>query len=68
MMFTFAAFSRDIIKILSHKMILSQQYCHTVKDCGPHNQNSHLIIVFACLVAWLDTSLVEIKKKIRHGL
>jgi len=33
-----------------------------VKDCGLHNQNIDNIIMFACYVGWLDSSLVELKK------
>jgi hypothetical protein len=33
-----------------------------VKDCGLHNQNIDMIILFACLVARLNSSPVEIKK------
>jgi len=35
-----------------------------VKDCGLHNQNLNMIILLACLVGWLDSSPVEIQKKI----
>jgi len=30
------------------------------KDCGLHNQNIDFIILFACLVGWLDSSPVEL--------
>ncbi len=44
-----------------------------VKDCGLYNENIDMIILFACLVAWLDSSSVEILKKIgtifkKHGM
>ena len=32
------------------------------KDCGINNQNIDILILIACLVAWLDSSPVEIKK------
>ncbi len=38
-----------------------------VKDCGHHNLNINMMILFACLVGWLDASPVEIKTKLRHG-
>jgi hypothetical protein len=28
----------------------------------------NMIILFACLVGWLDSSPIEIKKKLRHNL
>jgi len=30
-----------------------------VKDCGLHNQNINVIILFACLVGWLESSPIE---------
>ncbi len=33
-----------------------------VKDCGFHNQNIDVIILYACLVGWLKYSPVEIQK------
>jgi hypothetical protein len=33
------------------------------KDCGFNNKNIDILILFACLVAWLDSSPAEIKKK-----
>ncbi len=36
-----------------------------VTDFGLHNQNIDMIILFACLVGWLDSSLVEIEKRIK---
>jgi len=38
------------------------------KDCGINNQNIDILILFACLVAWLDSSPAEIKKKLGHNL
>jgi hypothetical protein len=35
------------------------------KACGFHNQNNNMDILFACLVNWLDSSPVEINKKIK---
>jgi len=34
-----------------------------VKDCGFHNQNIDMIILFACFVGWHNSSPVEIEKK-----
>jgi len=48
-------------------------YVQCVKDFGLHNQNIIIEILFACLVGWLDSSPVEIPKKLgiifkyRHG-
>ncbi len=39
-----------------------------VKDCGLHNLNIDMIISFACLIGWLDSSPVEIQIKLRHDL
>jgi len=33
-----------------------------VKDCGLHKQNIDVVIVFVCLVGWLDSSPKEILK------
>jgi len=38
------------------------------KDCGLHNQNIDMIILFACLVGWLNSSAVEIQKQLRSDL
>ncbi len=42
---------------------------HTVcvKDCGHPNQSIDVIILFACLVGWLDSSPLD-SKKLRHDL
>jgi len=32
-----------------------------VKDCGLHNENIDMIILFACLVGWHDSLPVETK-------
>ncbi len=34
-----------------------------IKDCGPLNQINDTIILFACLVGWLNSLPVEIKNK-----
>ncbi len=40
-----------------------------VKDCGLKNQSIDMIILFACLNGWLDSSsAVEIQKNLRHDL
>ncbi len=31
-----------------------------VKDCGFHNKDIDMIILFACLVGWLNSLLLEI--------
>ncbi len=31
-----------------------------VKECGLHNQNIDMIILFACFVGWFDSSFLEI--------
>jgi hypothetical protein len=36
-----------------------------VKDFGLHNQNIKMIILFVCLVYWLNSSPLELKK-LRH--
>jgi len=36
-----------------------------VKDCGLHNQNIDVIILFARLVDWLNSLPVYIQKKIK---
>ncbi len=33
-----------------------------------NRSNIVMIILFACLVGWLNSSLVEMKKEIRHNL
>ncbi len=37
-----------------------------VKDCGHHNQTIDKIILFACLVGWLESSPRTNEKKLRH--
>ncbi len=34
----------------------------SVKDCGLYDQNIDMLILFTCLVGWLDSSPVEIQK------
>jgi hypothetical protein len=36
-----------------------------VKDCGLDNQNIDMIILYSCLVGWLDSLPVEIQIKIK---
>jgi len=43
--------------------ILGTQCTVCAKDYGLHDQNIDMIILFACLVGWLESSLVEIKNK-----
>ncbi len=42
--------------------LIDRHVFYRVKDCGLHNQKMDVIIIFACLVGWLDSSPVEIKK------
>ena len=43
-------------------------YAMCFMDCGLHNQNIDVIILFACLVGWPNSSPVKIKKRLRHDL
>ncbi len=37
-----------------------------VKDCGLYNQNIDMIYLVECLVGWLNSSHIEIQKKLMH--
>jgi len=41
---------------------VGNKYTLCVKDCGLHNQSIYMIILFACLFGWLDSSRGEISK------
>jgi len=50
---------------LTPGQIFLRQTTVCFKDCGLYIKNIDMMILFACLVGWLHSSPVEIKKKIK---
>jgi len=49
-----------LIRVRPNLETLAVLYRVCVKDCGLHNKNIDMIILFACLVGWLDSSFIGI--------